>query len=612
MPLAASRLAIRALAAALGVTGLASAPGFAQQNGELLYSKNCAQCHDQGSLKAPPLSVTSALPADAILNTLESGSMAVVAKGLSQADKPAIAQFVSNKRTEQKTDGGGCKEAAGALALDGAQWNGWGNGVTNSRFQSAKSAALTPEAVRHLKLKWAFGFPATLSANAQPTTVGGRIFVAGGDRKVYALDAITGCVHWAFATDTLVRTAISVGPLEGGDAAIYFGDAVANAYAVRASSGTLIWKVKIETHPTARITGAPTLYSGALYVPVSSTEEGVGSRANYVCCTFRGSIVALDAATGRQIWKTYTIDQEPRPTTNAAGAPFYGPSGAAVWTAPTVDAKRQALYVATGNSFSNPPADTSDAILALDLNTGAKLWHYQTTPGDSFMIGCFRRTKVNCPDRNGPDHDFAQSPILVTLSDGRRLLVAGQKSGMVYALDPDQQGKLVWQTRVGKGGALGGPMWGSAADQDHVYVANSDTRMMPGSATDLDPSSGGGLFSLELASGKIAWKIPPFACGERKQCSPAQSAAVTVIPGVVFSGGVSGYLRAFATSDGSLLWELDTASDYATVNGVAAHGGAIDGPGPTIVGGMLYATSGYATWGGLAGNVLLAFSVGDD
>ena len=183
---------------------------------------------------------------------------------------------------------------------------------------------------------------------------------------------------------------------------------------------------------------------------------------------------------------------------------------------------------------------------------------------------------------------------------------------MVYALDPDQQGELVWQTRVGKGGALGGPMWGSAADQDHVYVANSDTRMMPGSATDLDPGSGGGLFSLDLASGTIAWKIPRFACGDRKQCSPAQSAAVTLIPGVVFSGGVSGFLRAFAASDGSLLWELDTASDYATVNGVAAHGGAIDGPGPTIVGGMLYATSGYATWGGLAGNVLLAFSVGDD
>jgi polyvinyl alcohol dehydrogenase (cytochrome) len=539
MPFTSAGLQITVLLAVLGFIELHQAPALAQ-NGEFLYSQNCARCHEWGSPRVPMLGAMSELSVDEILLTLESGSMAAVTKDLRQADRVAIAQFVSKTRLERRIDGGKCNETSGTLALDGAQWNGWGNGVTNRRFQPAEAAALTLGSVRHLKLKWAFGFPAAISANAQPTIVGGRIFVPGGDRKVYALDATRGCSYWAFETETLVRTAISVGPLEGGDAAIYFGDTVANVYALRASTGALLWKVKVDTHPTARITGAPTLYSGALYVPVSSSEEAVGSRAGYVCCTFRGSVAALDAAAGRQIWKTYTIDEEARPTTNAAGAPFYGPSGAAVWTAPTIDAKLQALYITTGNSFSDPPADTSDAILALDLKTGAKLWHHQSTPDDSFIVGCFLRTKVNCPDSNGPDHDFAQSAILVTLSGGQRLLVVGQKSGMVYALDPDQQGKLAWQTRVGKGGALGGPMWGSAADQDHVYVANSDYRTMPGSPRDLDPSSGGGLFSLDLASGKIAWKIPPFACGERKQCSPAQSAAVTVIPGVVFSGGVSG------------------------------------------------------------------------
>ena len=190
-------------------------------------------------------------------------------------------------------------------------------------------------------------------------------------------------------------------------------------------------------------------------------------------------------------------------------------------------------------------------------------------------------------------------------------MVVGQKSGVVHALDPDQQGKILWQTRVGKGGVLGGIMWGSAADEDHVYVANSDMRFSPGGDKLLDPNAGGGLFALELATGKISMQVPPVSCGSRSRCSPALSAAVTAIPGVVFSGGVSGYLRAYATGDARLLWEVDTARDYATVNGLSARGGAMDGPGPTIVDGMLYVNSGYGQWGGLPGNVLLAFEIGN-
>jgi polyvinyl alcohol dehydrogenase (cytochrome) len=619
MQIAKSRLAMRAGIGILGLVLLACPPAFAQQSGAALYSRSCAQCHEQGSqeVRAPARSAMAAMTADEILRALESGVMAAVSKDISKADKVAIAEFVSGKRVEQKfgalPDGGRCQQAAPALALDGPQWNGWGNNITNSRFQSA-ATAITPETVQNLKLKWAFGFQGGLSANAQPTVVGGRVFVGGGNRKVYSLDARTGCAHWAFSTDAVVRTAISVGPLEGSDdRAVYFGDTVANAYAVNTSTGALIWKARLDTHSAARITGAPTLYSGVLYVPVSSSEEAVGSRSSYQCCTFRGSVVALDARTGKEIWKTYTIAEEPRPTKkNAVGTQLYGPAGAAVWSAPTIDAKRQALYVATGNSYSNPPADTSDAVIALDLKTGARLWHQQATPNDSYIVACYSSDRINCPDDHGPDHDFGQSPILVTLADGQRLLVIGQKSGVVHAMDPDQQGKILWQTRVGKGGPLGGIMWGSAADRDHVYVANSDVRFVLGGVMLLDPGAGGGLFSLELASGKIAWKVPPFECGMRIQCSPALSAAVTVIPGVVFSGGVSGYLRAYATTDGRLLWEFDTAVDHNTVNGVAARGGAMEGPGPTIVGGMLYVNSGYGLWGGLPGNVLLAFSVKDD
>jgi polyvinyl alcohol dehydrogenase (cytochrome) len=495
--------------------------------------------------------------------------------------------------------------------LDGPRWNGWGADLGNSRFQPAEMAGLTRDQVPSLRLKWAFGFLGRSSAVAQPTVVGGLVFVGGGDREIYALDAKNGCTRWVFKTEAVVRTAISFAPIAGTDQfAVFFGDVSANAYAVNAITGALVWKTKVENHPAALITGAPTLYSGILYVPVSSKEEVTGSPSAYQCCTFRGSVVALDITTGKQIWKSYTIPETPRPTKrNAMGTQLHGPSGAAVWSAPTIDVQRQALYVATGDNYSDPPSETSDAIVAFDLTTGRMLWHWQATEKDSFITSCFSPDKTNCPESNGPDHDFGQSPILASLRSGQRVLVIGQKSGVVHALDPDQKGNILWQTRVGKGGALGGIMWGSAADKDHVYVANSDVRFR-GYKT-LDSSAGGGLFALDLATGKISMQVPPVPCGDRSQCSPALSAAVTAIPGVVFSGGVSGHLRAYATDDARLLWEVDTAREYPAVNGVSARGGAMDGPGPTIVDGMLYVNSGYAQWGGLPGNALLALEAGN-
>jgi polyvinyl alcohol dehydrogenase (cytochrome) len=473
-------------------------------------------------------------------------------------------------------------------------------------------AGLTRDQVPSLRLKWAFGFSGRSSAVAQPTIVGGLLFVGGGDREVYALDAKTGCARWAFKTQAVVRTAISFAPISGTDQfAVFFGDLLANAYAVNAITGALIWKTRVEDHLAAVITGAPTLYSGVLYVPVSSMEEATGTSSAYQCCTFRGSVVALDSATGKQIWKGFTVPEAPRPTKrNAMGTQLYGPSGAAVWSAPTIDVERQVLYVATGDNYSDPPSETSDAILAFELATGRLLWHRQVTANDAFVTSCLVGDSINCPESSGPDHDFGQSPILVTMRSGQRVLIAGQKSGVVHALDPDQEGKILWQTRVGKGGPLGGIMWGSAADQDHVYVANSDVRFTDGYQA-LDPNAGGGLFALELATGKISMQVPPVPCGDRKRCSPALAAAVTAIPGVVFSGGMSGYLRAYSTEDARLLWEVDTARDYSVVDGGSANGGAIDGPGPSIVDGMLYVNSGYAQWGGLPGNVLLAFEVGN-
>lgn len=593
-----------------------SAPALAQQDGAALYATHCAQCHDAGNAQSrvPGRSAMQAMSFDHVLGTLASGSMVAMAKERSDAERRAIAAFVTGKAaTGVAADAEGrCTQVAGGfpLPLDGPRWNGWGVDLANSRFQTADMAGLTAEQVPRLRLKWAYAFPGASVSFAPPTIVGGLLFIGGTDRKVHALDARSGCTLWTLAIDAAVRAAISFAPLPGSDQfAIFFGDLRANAYAVNALTGALIWKTKVEEHAAARITGAPVLHSGVLYVPVSSLEEAAGSQPSYECCTFRGSVVALEAATGKPVWQAYTIPEVPHPTgKNARGTQLHGPSGAAIWSAPTIDVKRSALYVATSNSYSNPPSATSDAILALDLATGKLLWSQQATPKDAYVVACYSADKTNCPDDHGPDHDFGQSPILATLRDGRRVLAIAQKSGVVHGLDPDDGGKILWQTRIGKGGALGGSEWGSAADQDRIYVANSDIRFRRDGTRQLDSTQGGGLFGLDLASGKIAMEVPPVACGDRLQCSPALSAAVSLIPGVVFSGSVSGFLRAYAT-DGKLLWEFDTAQDYKAVNGVPAHGGAIDGPGPVIAGGMLYTNSGYGQWSGIAGNVLLAFEV---
>jgi polyvinyl alcohol dehydrogenase (cytochrome) len=612
---------MRLSVATAGLLIWSSFPAMAQQSGAVLYAQSCAQCHDTGDRQSrvPSRSALQLMSFEHVLGIITSGSMADMAKERTDDERKAIASFVTGGISKSPSPvaageaSGNCAERplAFAGALERPRWNGWGADLNNSRFQRADMARLTPDQVPRLQLKWAFGFPGASAANAQPAVVGGVLFVGGADRKLHALDSKSGCTIWTYATEAPVRTAVTFGPIPGTDQfAVFFGDVSANAYALNATTGALVWKTKVEDHPAARVTGTPTFSSGVVYVPVSSIEEVTGSRPSYECCTFRGSVVALDGATGREIWKAYTIPEAPRPTNkNASGTQLYGPSGAAVWSSPTIDAQRQALYVATSNSYSNPPADSSDAVLAFDLKTGRMLWHRQATPNDSYVVACYGADQTNCPQDHGPDHDFGQSPILVGLQDGRRVLAIGQKSGVVHAFDPDREGEVLWQTRIGKGGPLGGSEWGSAADLDRIYVANSDVRFLRDGTRRLDAAAGGGLFALNLSDGKVTMKVPPVPCGDRDQCSPALSAAVSVIPGVVFSGGVSGFLRAYATDDARLLWEFDTARDYATVNGVSGHGGAIDGPGPVIVDGMLYVNSGYAQWSGIAGNVLLAFEV---
>ena len=626
VPHLASRVGTLAIiGATAAIAGLTAGARQADDTGEALYRQYCANCHDGSVPRAPARSALGALSADALRFAISTGSMKTQAAALSSVQQERLVGYLTTRTAVERPTDNSCRDSAPFEGpLTKPHWNGWGVDLSQSRFQPAAMARLTAAQVPGLSLKWAFGFPDVQRMYGQPTVVGGRVFVGSAGRKVYSLGASSGCQYWVFDSEFPVRTAITIGP-DGAGWTAFFGDQHANAYAVDAITGKLRWKVHLDEHQAALITGAPTLADGVLYVPVSSGEEVLGADPKYSCCTFRGSITALEAATGKVRWKSYTIVEEPterRP--NKAGTRRWGPSGAPVWSSPTVDRRARRVYVTTGDSYSDPAASTSDAIVAFDANTGKLLWARQMTSGDAFTIDCDfpEAFRANCPDANGPDFDFGTSPMLLELPNGRRALVAGQKSGIVHAVDPDEQGKILWQTRVGKGGRLGGVQWGLAADAQHVYVAVSDVAIAPvppgtpgaqpsplGIALALDPTSGGGLFALDRETGKIVWSTPHPGCGKTPACSPAQSAAVTAIPGAVFSGGLDGHLRAYSASSGQIIWDVDTKKSFTTVNGVKAAGGSIDGPGAVVVDGMVFVNSGYEYLGHTPGNVLLAFSV---
>jgi len=503
---------------------------------------------------------------------------------------------------------------AGAEAGTSAAWNGWSPEAGNTRFAPLQTSRLKPEQVPHLKLKWAFGFPGSGgTAYGQATVAGGRIFVGSDNGYLYSLEAATGCVYWSFQAKAGVRTAPVLGAVKShGNTkyAVYIGDMRANVYALDAQDGKQLWTARSDDHITAHISGAPALYQGRLYVPTSSGEEVVASLPTYRCCTFRGSVAAYDAESGRQIWKSYTIPGKLKPTKkNAKGVQLWGPAGGAVWNSPTIDPQRGVLYIGTGDAYTHPAAPTTDAAEAMDLQTGRIVWSFQTLADDAWVLGCPSPTpNENCPRNIGPDHDVGASPILARLMDGRSVLLITPKSGKVFALDPERSGAVIWTLSLSdKTAATNGLIaLGGTTDRRNLYLGLED----------------GTFVAIDLAKGAQVWRRrlqslrdlgPPNTLGEprtRTGLRFGQSAAATGAPGIVFTGGWDGIFRALATHDGSVLWEFNTAQVFETVNGVAARGGSMGGPGATLVNGMVYVPSGYVMFGGaLPGNVLLAFAV---
>ncbi len=592
------------------------------QDGAAIYKERCASCHDSPAARVPSLSTIKTMSGEAIYLALTRGVMKTQAEGLSSAQMFSLLGYIAptggaHAAALQVTPTCATQPAF-SVGANTPEWNGWSTKISNSRFQDAASAGLTAGDLGRLKLKWAFNLGDATEARSQPAVFGRYVFIGATTGALYALDADSGCTLWGFAAASGIRGGVAIGDAAG-TAAVFFSDSAANVYALNAETGKLIWKVRPVDHFATIATATPRYYKGVLYQTFSSFEEVVSGDPKYQCCTFRGSVVALNAANGEKLWQSFTIPDPAVPTRmSPAGTQQYGPSGAGVWATPTIDEQRGALYVATGDNYSDPPTRTSDAVLAMDLKTGKLLWSAQLTSNDAFNNACSIPTPGNCPATHGSDYDFGQPPILLPLPAGKRALVIAQKSGMAYGIDPDAKGKLLWRTRVGKGGVLGGSQWGSASDEARVYVAISDLALSavpdPKSAKGyrlvLDPHKGGGLYALDPRTGKIVWSTPATPCdASRTACSPAQSAAVTAIPGVVFSGSIDGHLRAYSATTGKVLWDTDTAHDFSTVNGKSASGGSIDAGGPAVVNGMLFVNSGYGEWGGMPGNVLLAFSV---
>ena len=600
-------------AAVLGaLAAFASIEAYAaSMDGPTVYAQRCAACHDAGADRTPPRAQLQRMSTEEIVAALVRGTMQVQASGLSTEEIRSVAAFLGARGRGQEVAAprpNPCTKPAASLDLRAPSWNGWSVDLANTRYQSKPGVKAAD--VPRLKVKWAYAYHGR-QAIGQPSIVSDRIFVTSVTGKVSALDARSGCELWTFDADGTVRTPVVVAQLpKGGPAkyAAFFGNNnTAVEYAVDAETGKLLWQTKVDAHVVARLTGAPVYYDGRLYVPVSSHEEPAAGRANYQCCTFRGAVVALDASTGNLVWKGFGIPKEPTQfKLNAEGKPLLGPAGGAIWSAPTIDVERGRIYAGTGNSYTDADTDGgNDSIVAFDLNTGRRVWANQVTPNDNFLMGCGRdkKGKGNCPEQGGPDFDFGSSPILATMTNGKQIIVAGQKSGMVYGLDPDNGGKTLWQTRVGKGSALGGIEWGMAADDRLVYVPVSDV----GARQDGTP----GIYAIELTTGKVTWAVPTptveCAWGSAK-CERAQAAAATVIPGVVFSGAFDGHLRAYSTKDGKIIWDYDTAPEMKTVNGLPVEGGTIDSGGVTIADGMVLINSGYGSWG-KPGRLLLMFTV---
>ena len=593
----------------------ASAQADDSHPGSAVYQQNCAICHGGGNARAPRISILQAMNADDIRYALSEGLMVEQGSALSAQDRAAVIEYLAAAEVTHDawiaeimcTVDRRRVDLSGPVAMRTA-----GVEITAPRMISAEAAGLSKGDMEDLELAWALAFPGVTRLRAAPVIVGSTVFYSAvNTRKLLALDAETGCIKWVYDSPTPLRSSVSIAELgDTGRQTLFFGDARGQVHAVDAQTGAPVWVVSGRAREgSGNISGSVVVHDGKVIVPISASGVGAGANPSFECCVGHGAVTALDAATGERLWSYETMeDAQYTGKVSSAGVALRGPSGAPIWSTPSIDAARGRVYVTTGENTSLPATATSDAIIALDLETGEELWVFQATPNDVWNMACGRRNGPNCPSAEESirrDWDFGGSAILVELPDGRELLLAGQKSGHLWALDPED-GNVVWAQRRGRGGALGGNHWGIAIDGERVFLTISD----PGGG-DRQP----GIYTFDIATGTPLWehRLSPDCSGDRRERVPGcnnrygLSATPLVVDGAVVTAGLDGRLHIFDGVDGRVLFQFDTARPYETINGIEGAGGSVDSHSISAGAGMIFIGSGYGSFSQPPGNVLLGF-----
>jgi polyvinyl alcohol dehydrogenase (cytochrome) len=605
---------------------VALAEGEAADDGAALYAAHCESCHERPETKAPPIETLRRFPFARILQSMTVGIMLPQAANLDLGQRQRIARWLAaeeDAKRSQWLQTHACARST-PLVLNGSE--NWGLGTGNARH--VVGAGIDAGNVDKLELQWFVALPAVTDMRSQPVVAGDTVFLGGQDGRLLALDRASGCVRWRFDNDIPIRTALSLERTPDGVNTLFFADQLGGVYAVKALDGSLRWKVTVKTHPMSLLSGSFAYHEGRLFVPLSSFEVAAAAMPNHECCRSRGGVVALDAETGKTLWSYGTTANAEKTYVNKSGVQMWGPSGATVWDRPAVDVRRGLLYIGTGQNTSSPATGTSDAVIALDMKSGEQRWVFQALANDAWNAACLMGGD-NCPRERGPDFDFGASPIFIERSTGD-LVLAGQKSGDVFALDPDKQGAVVWQRKLSQGSTNGGIHHGMATDGVSLVVPVADPeRDLPGYVP--KPA----VHSLSVADGSIIWSQPvsrgcdfdpaiapaiglvEMRKGGNAQVSPwpacsyyyGQSAPVTIAGELVYAAGLDGKLRIFSLADGKLLRTIETNRAYVGSNGVEGHGGAIDVAGPVIDGDQLFLVSGYGVFGQMPGNMLLVYRV---
>jgi len=614
----------------IAILGLFAIASYAEEpatkidadRGKQVYQQHCANCHEAENTKAPTLASLKQKPAEFITASLTQGKMQTQGLPLGVYQMSSVVRWLTKDQPapDNWAESYSCSDKSVNLTT-GPAIGDWGYGAKNHRYQSPESGGISSKNVADLTLKWALVFPKATEMRSQPVLIGDTLFIALLDlNKIYAIDADSGCVKWEYTTLTGPRSAIGYGKISGRPT-LWFGDMAANFYALDPLTGKEIWRKNLAIHKQSTITGQAVLNEDILYVPMSLYEIMSAAAPTYPCCQGHGGLIALDGETGEQVWRVDTTEKARKTGLSSNGTQQWGPSGAPVWNSPAIDTKRGLLYFGTGENTSDPATETSDAIFALDLKTGEQKWLFQATKNDTFNAACGRTKGPNCPQIAGPDFDFGASVVIATLPNGKDVLFAGQKSGTVWALDPDNNGSVLWeQNTLSNGSTLGGIHWGIAYDGKRVYVPIADP---PGRKNGY--SSRPALHALNQETGEVIWtqNITPScifdrkqamvnrAAGKRLDCFPSHglSAPPTVAGDVVFVGNLEGMYRAYSSETGELLWERNTNTVFKGVNGIDGHGGSIDNNGSVISNGRVFIQSGYSLFRQLPGNVLLQYTV---